>query len=119
MNLTEFGSAVRKARIDARVTLQQMADDLKVTPAFLSGMEVGRKRIPEEWVSAIRGYFLERGIDLADLQKLADVANKSVPLDGLKPRHQLMMVAGFARASMSAEQLEKFSALLQEVEEGE
>lgn len=116
MNLTEFGSAVRKARIDAKVTLQAMARDLGVTAAYLSGLEVGRKKVPEEWVAKIQAYLNEKGVYLPKLQQLADVSNESIPLKGMKPQ-QMMMLAGFARTSMTAEQLDKFSQLLQEVED--
>lgn len=116
MNLTEFGSAVRKARLDARVTLQTMAKDLEVTPAYLSGLEVGRKKISDEWVGKITTYFKSKGIEVEDLAKLADVANKSISLDGMKPQ-QMMMLAGFARASMSSDQMQRFADLLKEVED--
>lgn len=116
MNLTEFGSAVRKARLDARVTLQIMAKELGVTPAYLSGLEVGRKKISDEWVDKIETYFDGKGVKVSNLRKLADVANKSIPLDGMKP-HQMMMLAGFARASMSPDQMQRFADLLKEVED--
>ena len=113
VNLTEFGSAVRKARIDAKVTLQEMADELGVTPAFLSSMEVGRKRIPAEWVKKIDGYFKRKKVVTPDLRQLADVANKTIPLEGVSPQ-QALLLAGFARTSMSKEQIERFSKLLKE-----
>lgn len=117
MNLTEFGSAVRKARIDAKVTLQAMAQELDVTAAYLSGLEVGRKKISPEWVEKIQAYFAAKNVQLPDLPRLADVSNKSIPLkDGMNPQ-QMMLLAGFARASLSAEQLKKFSQLLGEVED--
>ena len=117
MNLTEFGSAVRKARIDAKVTLQGMARELGVTAAYLSGLEVGRKKIPREWVEKIRVYFDKKGVHLTKLQELADVSNELIPLKkGMKPR-QMMMLAGFARTNMTEEQLDRFSQLLQEVED--
>ena len=50
MAITEFGKAVRKARIDAGVTLVGMADELGTTTSFLSAMEMGRKKIPASWV---------------------------------------------------------------------
>ena len=53
MALTEFGKAVRKARIDANETLLSMAKEIGTSPAFLSGMETGRKKIPVEWVEKI------------------------------------------------------------------
>lgn len=39
MALTEFGKAVRKARIDAGETLLSMAETIGASPAFLSGMK--------------------------------------------------------------------------------
>lgn len=43
MALTEFGKAVRKARIDAGETLLSMAETIGASPAFLSGMETVKK----------------------------------------------------------------------------
>lgn len=116
MNLTAFGSAVRKARIDAKVTLQSMAQELGVTAAYLSGLEVGRKKIPDEWVQKIRAYFVLQGVSLPNLQKLADVSNESIPLKGMRPE-QMMMLAGFARSNMTEDQMKRFSQLLEEVED--
>jgi transcriptional regulator with XRE-family HTH domain len=111
MKITEFGKMVRKARLDAEVTLSKMANELDVTSAFLSGMETGRKRITNEWVGKIKAFFAVRNIDLPNLQEAADVANKSVSLEGLSPAHQ-MLVAGFARTSLSPDDLENLKALL-------
>lgn len=44
MALTEFGKAVRKARIDTGYTLLTMAKALGTTSAFLSGLETGSKK---------------------------------------------------------------------------
>src|SRR5690242_974753 len=113
MNLTEFGSAVRKARIDARVTLKTMAAELEVTPAFLIGLEVGRKRISEEWLKKIEAFFAKRHVRIPKLQALADVANESVSLSGLSPAKQ-MFIAGFVRQNISDHQMNKFISLLAE-----
>jgi transcriptional regulator with XRE-family HTH domain len=112
-NLTEFGAAVRKARIDAKVTLQQMADELDVTPAYLSSLEVGRKRVSPQWVKKIEAYFKKKKIAIRDLRVLADVSNKSIPLEGVSPQQQ-MLLAGFARTSLTKEQMDKLSKLLKE-----
>lgn len=111
MAITEFGKAIRKARLDANnVTLSSMATALQTTPSFLSALEMGRKKIPSDWVKKIEGYFQHEGISLR-LSELADVANKTVPLDGLSPAQQ-MLVAGFARVNLDECELEKFSQLL-------
>ena len=41
MKLTEYGKLVRKARIDAGITMLTMAEALSVAPSFLSATEVG------------------------------------------------------------------------------
>jgi len=91
-----------------------MANALGVSSAFLSSLETGRKKVPEEWVNKIEVFFKNRGIAVMGLQEAADVSNKSVSLEGLSPTHQ-MLVAGFARASFSSfdeAQIENLKALL-------
>lgn len=116
VNLTDFGVAVRKARLDAKVSLNDMAMDLGVTPAFLSSLEVGRKRIPADWAEKIEAFFKKKKVDVPNLRKLADVSNRSISLEGMSPQ-KAMMLAGFARASFTRQQMEKFSKLLGDAKE--
>ncbi|ATF75306.1 helix-turn-helix domain-containing protein [Pasteurella multocida] len=120
MALTEFGKAVRKARIDANETLLSMAKEIGTSPAFLSGMETGRKKIPVEWVEKIVAFFKSKNVQTDDLQELAHISNDAIPVEGL-PLQQQMMVAGFAKSAMTTEQLTKFAELLKEIhsEKGE
>ena len=111
MKLTEFGKVVRKARLDANVTMSDMATSLKVSSAFLSSLETGRKKIPNEWAKQISAYFQKRGIKVEELQTAADVSNKSVSLEGLSTSHQ-MLVAGFARATFDEDQIANLKELL-------
>lgn len=111
MALTEFGKAVRKARLDCDQTLADMASALSVTPAFLSSVETGRKKVPEGLASQVSNFFSVHGVRIHNLQALADVSNQSVSLEGLDPNHQ-MLVAGFARSSLDAETLGKLAELL-------
>lgn len=116
MALTEFGKVVRKARIDVNESLGSMATALGVSSAFLSGIETGRKNIPETFVTKVQGYFKDLGVLIPNLQQLADVSNQSVPLDGLSPQQQ-MLVAGFARSSVDAQTLKQIAELLEAMEE--
>jgi predicted transcriptional regulator len=116
MNLTDFGVAVRKARIDAKISLNTMAMELGVTPAFLSSLEVGRKKIPKDWATKIEEFLKQKGVDVPNLCALADVSNRTISLEGMTPQ-KAMMLAGFARASFSRQQMEKFSQLLGETKE--
>ncbi|VTU08831.1 Helix-turn-helix domain [Actinobacillus porcinus] len=120
MALTEFGKAVRKARIDANETLLTMSQALDTTPAYLSGLETGSKKISKKWVVAISRFFKEKGIEITNLQKLADVSNQNVPLEGLSEHHK-MLVAGFANSRYTAQELAQISELLTRIshEKGE
>lgn len=110
MAITEFGKAIRKARIDAGVTLASMAVELGTTSSFLSAMEMGRKKIPTEWVSRIESYFTHHGVSVR-LAELADMANKAVGIEGLSPAHQ-MLVAGFARVNLDDHEIANLTKLL-------
>lgn len=110
MAITQFGKAIRRARIDADVNLSTMAEHFGVTAAFLSSLESGRKNISDEWLRKIEAFFQERGIRIDGLRELADVSNKVVPLDGLAPDQQ-RLVSAFAR-SASPELFAKVEALL-------
>jgi transcriptional regulator with XRE-family HTH domain len=49
MHVTAFGDFVRRRRLDLGMTLKDMAGQLGVSNAFLSAVELGRKRIPDSW----------------------------------------------------------------------
>lgn len=114
MALTEFGKAVRKARIDTGHTLKTMSAVLETSAAFLSGLETGNKKISKDWVQKINNFFSSQGHKIENLEQLADVANQSVSLDGLSQQQQ-MLVAGFANSPFTPEQLRKFAALMEEM----
>lgn len=111
MALTDFGKAIRTARIETDATLSQMADAIGATPAFLSAIETGRKKIPSTWIEKIDGFFKLKGKVIPNLHELATVANGEVSIAGLSPAQQ-MLVAGFARTSLDSEQLKQFEQLL-------
>ena len=107
MSLTEFGKAVRKARIECDQTLANMASALGVTPAFLSSVETGRKKIPTELIEKTEIFFkAQKNITLPNLYTLADISNKSVSLEGLDPKHQ-MLVASLANSSLDDDSLDR------------
>jgi predicted transcriptional regulator len=72
--LTQFGVEVRKKRVERQETLGDMAVALKVSPSFLSGIEVGRKRAPVDLVERIIEH-LE--LDMIEAQRLRRVAEET------------------------------------------
>jgi len=119
MNITDFGKRIREARFQARVSLRSMSTALGVSPAFLSGIETGREKIPMDIVGRIASFFSrhDHPVNEQELHKLAMLANQSVPLSDLPPLQQ-MLVAGFASSDFSGKQLEKFASLLASMHEG-
>lgn len=120
MATTEFGKIVRMARLEAGVKLNEMAAALSVSPAFLSGLETGRKKISDEWLKKIAMYVRnDLKVAAPSLETAAVVANKNVNLEGLSPQHQ-MLVAGFARIKeMDPETEARFRELLVAASGGE
>lgn len=117
---TDFGKVVRMARIQANAKLSEMAAALDVSPAFLSSLETGRKRVSDEWLAKIATYIRrDLGVPVPDLETAAAVSNGAVNLEGLSPQHQ-MLVAGFARMKNFDEEIEmKFRQLLEAASRGE
>ncbi len=66
--ITSVGKFLRKLRIDNGEILRDMAQVLKVSPAFLSAVENGKKKVPDAWLSKLKvAYSLTEG-QMQDLQ---------------------------------------------------
>lgn len=112
--LTEFGKAVRKARIDVGTSMLKMAEALGVKPSFLSQLETGKKNIPADFVPKIENFFAARGLNIR-LGQQADASNKSVSLEGLDTEMQFL-VSGFARSTLTEDQIRCLRVMLGEGE---
>ncbi|WP_019594107.1 helix-turn-helix domain-containing protein [Thioalkalivibrio sp. ALM2T] len=96
MRLTPFGKKVRHLRIDADVTLKDMADALGVSSAYLSAVEVGRKPASEALAEKVARYFRKRGVEPGDLVEIALRDVKSIDVQNLEGRDK-QLIAAFAR----------------------
>ena len=110
MKISEYGKLVRKGRIDAGITMLDMAKSMGVSPSFLSATEAGTKKISDDFLNRVIEFFASKGIHIIGIRE-ADVSNKAVSLEGLSTTQQFL-VAGFARANMSKDQLDAFVKLL-------
>lgn len=111
MTLTEFGKAVRKARVDANETLLSMANAIGVSPAFLSAAENGHKKVSDRLLNKIMTFFEEKNIKIKDLQVLAHISNGCIPINKL-PAEQQKLIARLANLAMTQAQLNTFIDLL-------
>ena len=51
--LTRFGKMLRTIRLERDELLRDMAEKLGVTVAYLSAVENGKRKVPDEWISKI------------------------------------------------------------------
>lgn len=73
--ITKFGKELRKIRIDHGEILRDMAIKLRVSPSFLSAVEVGKKNVPDGWVEKIS---TEYELSRTEYDELAEAAQESV-----------------------------------------
>ncbi|MBC7102045.1 MAG: helix-turn-helix transcriptional regulator [Parvibaculum sp.] len=87
--MTPFGRKLREMRATRGVTMKEMAAALRVTPAYLSALEHGKRGRPS-WrlVQAIIGYFNVIWDEAEELERLARLSHPRVAIDtsGLAPQ---------------------------------
>lgn len=86
--MTPLGARLRQMREERGVTLKEMARALRVSSAYLSALEHGRRGRPS-WLllQRIIAYFNVIWDDAEELEKLAELSNPRVTIDtaGLRP----------------------------------
>ena len=118
--LTEFGKALRKIRRDTQQLLRDMADKLGVSSAYLSAVETGKRRIPQDWVSKIASIYSLSCEEQADLQSAADNSVFDVTISLVNASEQKRnAVLSFARAldGLNDEDLKRIMASMKGKEE--
>jgi transcriptional regulator with XRE-family HTH domain len=87
--MTPFGRKVRELRAARGLTMKEMAAALRVTPAYLSALEHGKRGRPS-WrlVQAIIGYFNVIWDEAEELERLARISHPRIAIDtsGLAPQ---------------------------------
>lgn len=86
--MTPFGAKIRALRAERGVTLKDMAAALRVSPAYLSALEHGRRGRPSfAQVQAIIGFFNVIWDEAEEIEKLARLSHPRVTIDtsGLDP----------------------------------
>lgn len=96
--LTSFGVLLRKHRLDRGETLFEMASAIGVSSSFLSAVETGQKRAPDELVMKLVAHLR---LDMFDAQELREAALETgpelrIPLRG-KGKDAREVAAMFAR----------------------
>ena len=91
--MTPFGAKVRQLRAEKNIQLKDMAAELKVSSAYLSALEHGKRGRPGPGlVMQIADYFGLIWENVDDLKALAQLSHPRVPVDtaGLSPKATLL-----------------------------
>lgn len=87
--MTPFGQKLRDLRKARGLALKDMAAALRVTPAYLSALEHGRRGRPS-WrlVQSIIGYFNVIWDEAEEIERLAHISHPKITIDtsGLDPK---------------------------------
>ena len=111
--LTPFGIALRKLRIEKGLRLLDVARVLDVSAAFLSAIEIGKKPIPAGFVSRISRALALSDLQTEELRKAADRTRTEVRV-GHRKEDDRELIAAFARRldDLPPELREKLKKLL-------
>lgn len=106
---TRFGKCLRKLRVEQDQTQEDMARILNVTKAYLSAVELGKRRVPDSWPLLLIKEYNLNDTEAAELQKAA-YENKTYIEITLDKRSDLVLL--FARkiddlTNGNAERLQK------------
>ncbi len=118
--LTSIGRFLRKLRIDNGEILKNMADKLEVSSAFLSAVENGKKKMPENWMERLAVLYNFTEDQLDSFQKSIIDTNKAIELnlENATPQHRDLAIT-FARHfdSIDEETSKKITDLLMKYKE--
>lgn len=114
--LTAFGKVLRKFRIEHQLLLKDMADRLDVTVAFLSAVEVGRKKIPANLISKLKSVYTldeERVKELVEAAAISNNEVRFVNLDQMKlPDREGVLAFAKNFENLKSDEKEKIISIL-------
>ncbi len=116
--MTPFGERLRELRADKGVKQSEMAEDLDVSPAYLSALEHGKRGAPSwAFIQKIIQYFGLIWDDAEDLKELAHLSKPKVMIDtsGLDPKAtRAVNILSQRVGRLNERQLDQLLALLGE-----
>jgi transcriptional regulator with XRE-family HTH domain len=105
---TQLGKELKKLRIDLGVTLMGLSQIVELSPAFLSAIETGRKRVPDNFLDTLAAKIPAVARERQRYEVLVNQARNEVrmPLDTANYQ-DAMLATEFARRFGSLSEGEK------------
>ena len=98
MPINEYGIYIRSIRSKLNINLEDMANKLNVSKAYLSALENGKKTIPQDYADKLALAFELSNIERNDLKNSIDMSNGKIQLEILKMNEEQREVSlAFAR----------------------
>lgn len=97
--MTKFGIVLRKIRLDEQELLKDMAAKLNVSSAFLSAIEIGKKKIPADFVEKVCSAYKLNEATRKELVSAEEMSAQEIKINlvGITPsQHQVAI--SFAKA---------------------
>ena len=115
--LTDIGKVLRKLRIDNEERLQDTADALGVSAAFLSAVEIGHKPPPDDFADRVVKAYRLKGDAAEAIVRAVDRSRKTFRLNPASPvaRDTAGLLARRFN-SLSDDQLKSIRSILQGLE---
>lgn len=81
MSITKFGEFMRILRIKKNILMKDTADSLNVKTPFLSAVENGKKKIPDDWYLRICSIYNLSNDEKDELKKAIEESTVLVKID--------------------------------------
>ena len=115
--VTQFGVELRKKRVERGETLGEMAQKLRVSPSFLSGVETGRKRASAQLVDRIVALLDLTESEASTLRRTAQETGPEIRIQLMGKGNQAREVAAmFARCFDDDRNIEGLRGALRRIE---
>lgn len=116
--VNNFGKFCRKLRIDNNELLYDMAAKLGVSPAFLSKVENGKKKPPQEWRNILTHLYKLNTAQIKELDQYMYEAQNFNSIDiSYMAENDRMLMLSFARKFNSIDKNKLKEFMEREVEE--
>lgn len=118
MNITQLGRYLRKVRIDRNMILMDMAEELGISIAQLSAIELGKRSVSQDMSEKLITLYASHCSGEEEMQRLIDISQPSFKEDfGNTPELQRELFVSFARAykAMPDEEAQSWLTTLNEM----
>jgi len=113
--MTKFGKTIRKMRIDRDLSLESMARGIKISPSYLSSIEMGKRAIPRCLLKRIENLKI---FNTKELKEIKSSINDSIAKFSFRPKNDyqrnLMVILTKSFNDLTATQVEAICKIMEE-----